>query len=195
MKVKSFVEDWQKALHPPYVQFDLHPKYTVINHYGDVIVQGNNLESTAFKMNEFFKHDPLPVDFVNLPDEPVMSYPVINPHNNQIFPNDYQDYLIDLSQKFGVYEESDGTQVFIYGVAEEAGEVLGLFKRLHRGDYENSPVKFQEDLEGELGDLLGYLALLASKYGLSLADIMFMNLEKIRTRYTNGTLKGKGSKR
>jgi NTP pyrophosphatase (non-canonical NTP hydrolase) len=47
----------------------------------------------------------------------------------------------------------------------------------------------------ELGDVLWYLSVLASKVGLTLEDVANLNMEKRQTRKENGTERGCGDKR
>jgi NTP pyrophosphatase (non-canonical NTP hydrolase) len=77
------------------------------------------------------------------------------------------------------------------GVAEEAGEVAGLFKRLFREDYPEVP---SEKLAEELGDLIWYVAELARVSGLSLSDIMSGNIAKLERRKAAGNIRGTGDR-
>lgn len=65
------------------------------------------------------------------------------------------------------------------GLAEEAGEVLGIVrKHLHR----NRPLD-DARLAEELGDALWCIAAVATARGLSLDTIATANVEKLRQRY------------
>jgi NTP pyrophosphatase (non-canonical NTP hydrolase) len=69
------------------------------------------------------------------------------------------------------------------GLAGEAGEFADSIKKMvfHRhGEITH------DQLAKELGDVLWYVAALASKLGYTLAEIMEMNIGKLRTRYPNG---------
>lgn len=69
------------------------------------------------------------------------------------------------------------------GLAEEAGEVAGLMKRVMRGmpkDIERAtPEAFME----ELGDILWYLAACCESQGISLEDVWLYNIKKLKERY------------
>lgn len=68
------------------------------------------------------------------------------------------------------------------GLAEEAGEVLGLVrKHLYQGHALEA-----DRLTKELGDALWCLAIAARSAGLSLDDIARANIEKLRRRYPDG---------
>ena len=84
------------------------------------------------------------------------------------------------------------------GVANEAGEVTGILKKGIRGDYGDYPAtdaEFLHKLEGELGDVVWYLAETCTQFNLDLGDIMGLNLEKLRSRQARGVLMGSGDDR
>jgi NTP pyrophosphatase (non-canonical NTP hydrolase)/predicted Rdx family selenoprotein len=67
------------------------------------------------------------------------------------------------------------------GIAGEAGEVLTEYKKyLRDGD---SHRLFRERFAEELGDLLWYLASVATKFGLDLSEIAEQNLAKCQQRF------------
>lgn len=80
------------------------------------------------------------------------------------------------------------------GLAGEAGEVANKVKKILRGDY-SLDAKLIEQLAGELGDVLWYVAQTARRLGLSLDEIAAMNLSKLRLRLNTDTLKGSGDNR
>jgi NTP pyrophosphatase (non-canonical NTP hydrolase) len=66
----------------------------------------------------------------------------------------------------------------LLGLASEAGELLGEYKK-HLRDGE-AHVLFKERVAEELGDLLWYVANVASKFGLDLTAIAESNLKKTK---------------
>jgi NTP pyrophosphatase (non-canonical NTP hydrolase) len=68
------------------------------------------------------------------------------------------------------------------GLAEEAGEVLGLVRK-HA--YMGHPLD-RERVTRELGDALWCLAAVATSVGATLDDVAGANLEKLRRRYPDG---------
>jgi NTP pyrophosphatase (non-canonical NTP hydrolase) len=68
------------------------------------------------------------------------------------------------------------------GLAEEAGEVLGLVRK-HA--YMNHPLD-HERLTRELGDALWCLAVVATSMGVTLGEVAAANVEKLRRRYPDG---------
>ena len=68
------------------------------------------------------------------------------------------------------------------GLAEEAGEVLGLVRK-HR--FQGRPLDRAAVVE-ELGDVLWCLAALAARLGVTLDDVAETNLAKLRRRHPDG---------
>jgi NTP pyrophosphatase (non-canonical NTP hydrolase) len=68
------------------------------------------------------------------------------------------------------------------GLAGEAGEFCELIKKgiFHQHGFD------REKAAKELGDVLWYVAALATRLELSLDEIMAANIEKLRTRYPAG---------
>ncbi len=81
------------------------------------------------------------------------------------------------------------------GLTNEAGEVAGKIKKAMRDDVGVITVEKQEDLIAELGDVLWYLAQLATELGITLEDVAAKNLEKLLSRQERGKLQGSGDKR
>lgn len=93
--------------------------------------------------------------------------------------NDYQRraQLTDLNQAEG----DKGLIISLLGLAGEAGELLTEYKKQLRDG--QSHQLFRERVTEELGDLLWYIASVAHKYGLTLADIAEQNLQKNHDRW------------
>jgi len=76
---------------------------------------------------------------------------------------------------------ADGRIVPLLGLAGEAGELLSEYKKyLRDGDAHRL---FTDRVAEELGDLLWYLANVASKFDLDLTEIAETNLAKVRDRW------------
>jgi NTP pyrophosphatase (non-canonical NTP hydrolase) len=94
--------------------------------------------------------------------------------------SEYQDEALKTDQTRA--SDPDTAQLIpLLGLAGEAGELLSEYKkRLRDGD---SHAHFVDRVKEELGDILWYVANVASKYGLSLEDIAADNLVKTREHY------------
>lgn len=81
------------------------------------------------------------------------------------------------------------------GLANEAGELAGKIKKIFR---DKNGVISEEDrqaLKYELGDVLWYLAQIATELDLSLNDVASANLTKLFDRLDRGKIKGEGDYR
>lgn len=77
------------------------------------------------------------------------------------------------------------------GAADEAGEVLGKYKKAIR---EDDP-SYLEDVNAEIGDVLWYLARLSDERGVALSDIAEQNIGKLSDRKARGVIAGEGDHR
>jgi NTP pyrophosphatase (non-canonical NTP hydrolase) len=76
------------------------------------------------------------------------------------------------------------------GLTGEAGEAAEKVKKWHRDGVIN-----YQDLAKELGDVLYYLTRLANTVGLTLEEVMDLNVTKLKDRQQRGVLKGSGDNR
>jgi NTP pyrophosphatase (non-canonical NTP hydrolase) len=76
--------------------------------------------------------------------------------------------------------------VFGLGLCGEAGEVAELLKKYHGHGKALDLARLGE----ELGDVLWYVAAIASAHGLDLRGIAALNVEKLRARYPKGFTRG-----
>jgi NTP pyrophosphatase (non-canonical NTP hydrolase) len=81
------------------------------------------------------------------------------------------------------------------GLAGEAGEVAENVKKVIRDDAGAVSDERRERLSRELGDVLWYVAQLATELGLDLDEIAAGNLEKLLSRQQRGVLSGSGDYR
>jgi len=81
------------------------------------------------------------------------------------------------------------------GLAGEAGEVAEHAKKAIRDDGGMVSDERRAAMRKELGDVLWYVAQLASELGLELDDIAEANLAKLLSRQRRGVLSGSGDER
>lgn len=87
---------------------------------------------------------------------------------------------------------------FVYptlGLVGEAGEVAEKIKKVLRDGAGHLTDEQRALLALELGDVLWYLAQLATELGLDLEEIAAANLEKLASRQQRGQLHGSGDAR
>lgn len=112
---------------------------------------------------------------------------------------DFDIYQIETRKK-AVYPEVGNNFVFpTLGLVGEAGEVAEKIKKLIRDKNTDTPETVTSDsraeIQKELGDVLWYLAQLASEFKLSLNDVASANLAKIASRHDRGVVHGDGDNR
>ncbi|MBY0538239.1 nucleoside triphosphate pyrophosphohydrolase family protein [Patescibacteria group bacterium] len=112
---------------------------------------------------------------------------------------DFDTYQKESRQK-AVYPEIGNNFVFpTLGLVGEAGEVAEKIKKLIRdkntATSETVTSEDRAEIQKELGDVLWYLAQLASEFKLSLTDVAQTNLNKIASRHDRGVVHGDGDNR
>ena len=81
------------------------------------------------------------------------------------------------------------------GLCGEAGEVADRVKKVLRDQGGVFNAQVREDLKLELGDVLWYVAQLASELGFSLEEIGRANLAKLASRSERNMIAGSGDRR
>lgn len=99
--------------------------------------------------------------------------------------NDYQKLAARTLVNRPVEPPSDPEMMLLWnaiGLSGEAGEVADLIKK---GVFHKHGVD-QEALKKELGDVLWYVAGLCTTLGITLEEVMTLNIEKLKARYPEG---------
>lgn len=77
----------------------------------------------------------------------------------------------------------------------ESGEAQNIIKKVYR-DSNGVPTEEQrQQIIKELGDILWYIAAVATELNYGLDRVAFFNLEKLKSRAERGTIKGSGDNR
>ncbi len=105
--------------------------------------------------------------------------------------SDYQR----LSRRTATYPRDAHITYPALGLAGEAGEVAEHAKRILRDDGAKLTEERRAAMGAELGDVLWYLAQIATELELSLDDIAQGNLDKLLSRQQRGVLQGAGDSR
>ncbi len=107
--------------------------------------------------------------------------------------NDYQA----MAHKTALYPNGDKIQSLYYtglGLAGEAGEVSSKLAKYFRGDYVMDEA-LEEAVVKELGDVLWYVAEMATVLNIPLEKVAQVNVSKLMNRLSMGTLRGDGDGR
>jgi NTP pyrophosphatase (non-canonical NTP hydrolase) len=100
-----------------------------------------------------------------------------------------------LSRRTAEYPRKDWLAYPALGLAGEAGEVAEHAKKAIRDDAGAISDERRAAMAKELGDVLWYVAQLASELTLDLNEIAEENLEKLLSRQRRGVLSGSGDDR
>jgi len=106
--------------------------------------------------------------------------------------NDYQEK----AKATAIYPESAKITYTALGLAGEAGEVANKVKKFIRDDYDKEQFEVKKvELASEIGDVLWYVANLASDLDMSLSVIATKNLDKLADRKKRNVIGGDGDTR
>ena len=106
--------------------------------------------------------------------------------------NDYQEK----SRKTAKYPAIGHAVIYpALGLVNESGEVAGKIKKVFRDKEGVINGETKTALKAELGDVLWYLAQLATELDLTLDEVAEYNIEKLYSRLERGTIKGDGDER
>lgn len=100
------------------------------------------------------------------------------------------------SRGTAIYPEAGRNIVYpVLGLVGEAGEIANKVKKIQRDDHGELSPERREALKDELGDVLWYLAQVATELNLNLDDLANENLSKLFSRKERGVLHGSGDVR
>jgi len=106
--------------------------------------------------------------------------------------NDYQSK----SRKTAKYPAIGHPLIYpTLGLVNEAGEVAGKVKKVFRDKGGQISEETRDALKAELGDVLWYIAQVATELDLSLEEIAEHNIAKLYDRLERGKIQGDGDNR
>ena len=85
--------------------------------------------------------------------------------------------------------------IYVMGIAGEAGEVIEKWKKIVAYKDGKISATDKQELVKEMGDVVWYVAVLAHSLGVSLEDVLQINLKKLADRKKRGVTKGAGDNR
>jgi NTP pyrophosphatase (non-canonical NTP hydrolase) len=107
---------------------------------------------------------------------------------------DFQEYQ-QKARETAIYPREQSILYPALGLCGECGEVAEKVKKVIRdkgGEFDEFD---RMNIRKELGDVLWYIAQIASDLDLRLESVAIANVEKLRLRKQNGTLSGSGDDR
>lgn len=107
--------------------------------------------------------------------------------------NDYQREASTTAK----YPLDKGLEYCVLGLTSEAGEVAGKLKKYIRDDDTSLPLsnKRHDELVSELGDVLWYVAMIATELNVSLNEVASNNISKLKDRQQRDVISGDGDNR
>jgi NTP pyrophosphatase (non-canonical NTP hydrolase) len=106
------------------------------------------------------------------------------------------DLYQDFSDETAIYpNKGDNLYYPALGLAGEAGEVCEKIKKIMRDQKGHITEENVKEISKELGDVLWYVAALASEINVCLSVVAEENLKKLQSRQNRGVLKGSGDNR
>lgn len=105
--------------------------------------------------------------------------------------NEYQNDCL----KTAVYPANMQLAYPALGLAGEAGEICNKVKKVFRDDKGILSEEKRREIAAELGDVLWYIAAVASDLNVDLDDVAAANLEKLASRRARDVLQGSGDNR
>lgn len=100
------------------------------------------------------------------------------------------------SRKTALYPNVNDNYIYpTLGLAGEAGEVAEKIKKVIRDKNGIINDGTREEIKKELGDVLWYVAQIATELGISLDEIAEKNIEKLYSRMERNKLNGEGDNR
>ena len=94
---------------------------------------------------------------------------------------------------FAIYPREINLAYPALGLAGEAGEVANKIKKVYRDNTTGHEIR--HEIAKELGDVLWYVAAVATEFGLELDSIAQANLDKLESRRDRGVIGGSGDDR
>ncbi len=93
------------------------------------------------------------------------------------------------------YPAERALEYLVLGLASEAGEVAGKLKKAIRDDGGEVGQERRSQLADEVGDVLWYVAEIATALGTTLPVVAQRNLDKLSSRDARGVIGGSGDNR
>ena len=106
------------------------------------------------------------------------------------------DLYQDAAESTAIYpDKGDNLYYPALGLAGEAGEVCEKIKKIMRDQRGFITEENEEELVKELGDVLWYVANIATEINRNMSEIAEVNLQKLEDRKNRGKLQGSGDNR
>lgn len=97
------------------------------------------------------------------------------------------------AEEYMVYPRRLQYEYPVLGLVGEAGEIANKVKKISRDELD--PESLKDDIKAELGDVLWYLAAVATEFDIDLDEVGRNNLAKLANRKARDVIRGSGDNR
>ena len=104
--------------------------------------------------------------------------------------NEFQNFTATTA----IYPKEKGLEYTLFGLANEVGEVLGVYKKIIRDSNNIMDEERKYKMIDELSDVAYYLASVARELDVTLEEVIYFNVIKLSRRKENNTIKGSGDR-
>jgi NTP pyrophosphatase (non-canonical NTP hydrolase) len=105
--------------------------------------------------------------------------------------SDYQLW----TERTAIYPKDESIIYTTIGLANEAGEVLGVVKKMMRDDGNVLTEEKRKKLIDETADVAWYMARICTELGISLEELFDVNVAKLEDRLKRNVIQGSGDNR
>jgi NTP pyrophosphatase (non-canonical NTP hydrolase) len=105
------------------------------------------------------------------------------------------EYQMESRQTWNLIHTDHAITYPTLGLVNEAGELAGKVKKIFRDKGGMIEEEDRDALKHELGDVLWYLAQIATELNVSLEEVASANLTKLASRQARGVIRGDGDNR
>ncbi len=114
--------------------------------------------------------------------------------NEEIMMNNVNSYQQE-AIKTAIYPKDMAIIYPLIGLSGEVGEVAEKIKKVIRDKNSDFDFNDRTEIAKELGDVMWYIANLANDLGYNLEEILYLNVEKIKSRSERNVIHGNGDNR
>lgn len=105
--------------------------------------------------------------------------------------NEYQKW----TDRTALYPKDAGVIYTVIGMANEAGEALGVVKKMMRDDGNVLTEEKRKKLIDETSDVVWYIARVCTELGITMEELFKINHDKLEDRLARNVIQGSGDNR
>ena len=110
---------------------------------------------------------------------------------HRLYSDKYQDWVLDIWHPHDVLKKSSFPTlkddfIMTSGLMGETGEVIDCYKKFIRGNLKEETPEYkelQDELKLEIGDVIYYLNMIATRFNIRMREVIPVNIEKLEKRF------------